>query len=145
MALNVGNAMAAAVEKTLEESNTAKKANAAKAGVNQLATAIPDAVQGAVGTIEKRLEEQKAAIDEKLKAHTERVQELVRSELRAAGISSVPAPTPTPAEQAGGRRPRKISRRGISKMASRRGSRRMTRRRAGSRKARRASRKAQRK
>ncbi len=222
-ALNIGNVLQSTVQQEIEQSKIAQQAASAKEGVDQLATAIPDAVQGAVRTIEgkletqkqaikdiveqakqnlrtdnaaqeasaakeglnqlsrtlptslqetintisQKLEAQKEAINAKLKDHTDSVMQMVRSELQtaaptapAAAAESAPAPpAPAPAPPAdadappsqGGFRRRsrsrgkKISRRGISQMASRRGSRRSTRRRAGSRKARRGSRKAQRK
>lgn len=159
--------MNAMVKAAIEQSPIAQQALAAKKGINQLTTAIPDAVQGV-----------KNAVGEQLEAQKEAVKGIVDERIAAAGL---PAPgnvsmegenEPTePAEgeenaeasneveegnaeeeayEGGARRrrhsrkPRKISRKGIRQMASRRGSRRATRRRA-SRKGRRASRKAQRK
>ena len=61
-ALNIGNVLQSTVQQEIEQSKIAQQAASAKEGVDQLATAIPDAVQGAVRTIEGKLETQKQAI-----------------------------------------------------------------------------------
>ena len=163
--------MNAAIKKAIEQSPMAQQALAAKQGINQLTTAIPDAVQGV-----------KNAVGEQLEAQKDAVKGIVDERIAAAGL---PAPGNVPAEseneptepvegngeytnevgegngeyaeeedvyEGGARRRRrssrrkvrKISRKGIRQMASRRGSRRATRRRA-TRKGRRASRRANRK
>ena len=158
---NIGETVKAAVKAEIAASPIGQQALAAKQGITQLTTALPDAVQGV-----------KDAVGEQLDAQKDAVKAIVDDRIAAAGLPTAgnngSGEIEDPSEYAnngsyenedpsayegGGRRSRsrptrrakKISRKGINQMASRRGTRRSTRRRAGSRKARKASRKANRK
>jgi hypothetical protein len=164
---NIGETVKAAVKAEIAASPIGQQALAAKQGITQLTTALPDAVQGV-----------KNAVGEQLDAQKDAVKAIVDDRIAAAGLPTAgntsayanngSGENEDPSAYAnngsgenedyseyegGGRRSRsrptrrakKISPKGINKMASRRGTRRSTRRRAGSRKARKASRKANRK
>lgn len=161
--------MNAAIKAAIEASPIAQQAKAAKAGMNQLTSAIKNVGPGI-----------QEAVGEQLEAQKEAVKTLVDERIAAVGVPGAAAEgvegeeeytnnanqgkgndyynengyseegDPEETYEGGARsrrrsrRGKKISRRNIRQMASRRGSRRATRRRA-TRKGRRASRKAQRK
>ncbi len=122
---NIGQTIKAAIQAEIDQNPSVQQSKAAKEGIKALTTALPDVVQGIKAAVEKQLNDQK-----------EDIKKMVDDRLAAAGLQVAAAAAK------GGSRGKKISTKGINKMASRRGSRRSTRRRAGSRKARKGSRKA---
>ena len=133
---NIGQTIKAAIQAEIDQNPSIQQSKAAKEGIKALTTALPDVVQGIKSAVEKQLNDQK-----------QEIKQIVDNRLAAAGLSTAPAAATPSSGGARRRRSRgkKISAKGINKMASRRGTRRSTRRRAGSRKARKASRKAARK
>jgi hypothetical protein len=165
---NIAQTVKAAVKAEIETSSIGQQALAAKRGIDQLTTALPDAVQGV-----------KDAVGEQLEAQKEVVKSIVDDRIAAAGLQSAEnnpasanngsgeyendsayanngyteneyAENEGSGEYEGGgrvprRRAKKISGTSINKMASRRETRRNASRKSSRKAERKSSRKAERK